>query len=212
MELIADSVIDMISLVVSEMAKSLALKQDEDGFLGDGTVDAGGIIGLIPFFEANPTDTIINPIVNDGTWASIQAADFDAMQGTLSESAWKAGDVKFYCSNSFYYKVINKAKREGGSGIVEVENGFVKKYNGIDVVTTSVLPNVEDPANPSSGDDYCLLGSLKTVAAFADRMGRTVRQTTEGKYTLSNQTLVVSELRWGFTVHDATGGMVLLQS
>lgn len=214
MELVQDSVIDMISYVIDNMARALAKKQDTDGFYGDGTVTSGSITGIIPYIEANGStnDSIVNPATDDGTWASIKAVDFDSMEGQISESAWTAGDVKYYCSNAFAHKVINRVKREGGSSVVEVENGYVMKLNGIPVETTSVLPN-SDSANPSEGaEDYCLLGSMKTVSAMAERMGRTVRQTSEGKYTLSNQTLIVSELRWGFTVHDSTGGMVLLQS
>ena len=213
MELIQDSVTDLISFVLDSMGTALALKQDTDGFYGDGTSTSGSITGIIPYLEANATDAIVNPATDDGTWASIKAVDFDAMEAQISESAWKAGDVKYYMSNAFKYKVINRVKREGGSSVVEIENGTISKFNGIPIETTSVLPNT-DSANPSEGaEDYCLLGSLKTVAVMADRMSNKITQTSEGKdLVLAGQTLILSQLRWGFTVHDATGGMVLLQS
>lgn len=214
MELIQDSIIDMISYVVDNMARALAKKQDEDAIYGAGDSDDGNIDGIIPVLEAAGGAVLVNPITNDGTWASIVAADFDNLEGAISESAWAAGDVKYYMSNGFKHKVVNRIKRAGGTSVIEMENGKLDKLNGIPIETTSVLPNADsaDPSIGEGGEDYCLLGSVKTCSVLAERMGRTVRQTTEGKYTLSNQTLIVSELRWGFTVHDTTGSMVLLQS
>ncbi len=218
MELIQDSVIDMISYVVDNMAKALAFKQDSDGFYGDGSAGDGGITGIIPAIEAvGPTNqSIVNPDTNDGTWASIDGDDFREMMGRLSESAWKANDVKWYCSSAFYHQVMNRVKGAGGTDIASMENGYSKNFLGYQVEITSILPS-SDAANPSSGEDYCLFGSMQTVAALADRMGKTVKQTTEGAAMLANQTWLLSELRWGYTVHDQgttteAGSMILLQS
>lgn len=212
MELIQDSIIDMISYVVDNMARALALKTDEDALLGDGTSTDGSIDGIIPVLVAAGGDVVVKTISDLGTWASIVASDFDNMEGALSEDAWRAGDVKYYMSNGFKHKVVNRIKREGGTSVIEMENGKLDKLNGIPIETTSVLPNAS-PENPSVDEEFCILGSLKTCSVLAERMSRTVKITSEGKaLTLANQTLIVSELRWGFTVHDVTGSMVVLQS
>lgn len=211
MELIQDSIIDMISYVVENMARELARKTDSDALLGNGTIQSGNIDGIIPILQAAGGEVVVNPISNLGTWESIVAADFDALEAAISEDAWRAGDVKYYMSNGFKHKVINRIKREGGSSVVEMENGKLDKLNGIPIETTSILPTA-DRQNPSDVEVYCILGSVKTCSVLAERMGRTVSITSEGKaLTLANQTLIVSELRWGFTVHDTTGSMVLLQ-
>lgn len=218
MELIADSVIDIISYVVDNMGKAIAKKEDVTGFYGNGSTDSGGMIGIIPAIDAvEGNQSIVNPVTDDNTWTSIAALDFDNMEGQLNEAAWEAGDVAYFCSNSFYHKVFNPAKREGGSSIVEVETGYVKKFNGIEVVTSSIFPNTPNE-NPSDPVTYCLLGSLKTVMAFADRMGKTIKSTSEGKtLTLANQTLIVTEQRFGLTVHDQgtaseAGSMISLRT
>lgn len=220
MELIQDSVINIISYVVGRQAWAIAKKIDEVGFYGDGTAGSGSMTGIIPAIEAvNDQPSIINPITNDGTWASVILDDFNAVMGRLNETAWEAGDVAWYCSNGFYNNSMNKVKgTAGGNNIADLQTGFKKQFLGYEVVTSSVFP-ATDQATPSVGEDYCLFGSLKTVLAFASRMGNTIKSTSEGKtLVLANQTLLVSELRFGLTVHDQgdtngnAGSMILLQS
>lgn len=218
MELIQDSVIDIISYVVQAQAWAIAKREDEVGFYGDGTSTDGSILGIIPAIEAVSNNlSIVNPATNDNTWASIVRADFNAVMGRLSESAWEAEDVAWYCSNGFYHNVMNKVKGDGGTTIPNLEAGFKKQFMGYEVVTSSVFPATDD-GDPSGGEDFCLFGSLKTVLAFADRMGKTIKSTSEGKtLALANQTLLISEQRFGLTVHDqgtatAAGSMILLQA
>ena len=219
MELIQDSVIDIISYVVDNMARAIALKEDQVGFYGDGTASSGSITGITPAIEAVAGNL---SIVNDAAavgWDGIVRADFNKVMGRLNESAWEEGDVKWYCSNGFYHNVMNKVKGDGqGNSITDIEKGFTKQFMGYEVATTSIFPATNDGADPSSGvgTDYCLFGSMKTVMAFADRMAKTVKSTTEGAALIANQTWLVTEQRYGLTVHDqgsatAAGSMILLQ-
>ncbi len=218
MELIQDSVIDIISYVIDRMGWAIAKKEDTVGFYGDGTAGSGSMTGIIPAIEAvNTQPSVVNPITNDGTWASIVRADFNAVMGKLNEAGWEADDVAWYCSNGFYHNVMNRVKGDGGTAIATIEAGFKKQFMGYEVVTTSILPST-DAAQPSVGEDYCLFGSMKTVLAFADRMGKNIKSTVEGQAAIVNQVWLITEQRFGLTVHDqgdeddGPGSMILLQS
>ena len=96
---------------------------------------------------------------------------------------------------------MNKAKREGGTSIATIESGYKRFLNGHPVIFSTLFPKID--GNPSIDQNSVLFGSMKTMTAMADRMGKEIRITKEGKTLVTtNKTLILSELRFGFEAHD----------
>jgi HK97 family phage major capsid protein len=217
-ELIADSVINMIDYVVTNMARAIAQKEDETVFNGDGSASAGSITGVIPAIEAVANNLSIITPATDG-WDNLTLADFQEVMGRLADYAYEGGDPVWICSNAFYHQVMNKIKAAGGgNSILDLESGFKKSFLGYEVKTSPVFAATDLIEDPSAGvADYCLFGRMDLVAAFASRQDARVKTTQEGDAFVYNQLWIRMEERFGYTVHDQgtaskAGSMILLQS
>lgn len=212
-QLIADSVINMIDYVVTNMARALAKREDEVCLLGAGTAVDGGITGIIPTCSAAGGSATV--LATGSGWGAILLSDFNKMMGQLADYNWTGIDPVWTCSNNFYHQVMNRLKAAaGGNYISTIESGFRKELFGYEVVTSPLLLT-NDWDNPSGLDDYCLFGRYDLVAIFANRNTANIRTSREGEAFRKNETHILAEQRFGYKVHDVGAdltSMVLMQS
>jgi HK97 family phage major capsid protein len=99
-ELSEDAMTDFGDEMAGEMAHAFALSEDECGFIGDGSPEYHGIMGVIPRL-LTLDDTVANVAglveAAGDTWAEIVRADLVNLIARLPEYADDM-DAKFYCS------------------------------------------------------------------------------------------------------------------
>jgi HK97 family phage major capsid protein len=210
-ELNEDAVLNIGDDLAGEIAYAFALKEDQCGFLGDGTSAYGGITGLIPkLLAVDPTGSsnpanIQGMTVASGTgyasnFKSIVLGDFNNVVGTLPEFADVPGQAKWYCSKYFWGSVMQKvATNAGGNRVAEMENGALRKsFLGYDVVVSQVMPKVS-----AVSQVCCLFGNLAMAARLGDRRQTTIQMSEHALNAFEQDEVVIRGTeRFDIVVHD----------
>ena len=217
-ELLEDSVLNMLDLLTSQIARAVAYREDFIGFRGTGTADAfsGGMTGIIPAIQAvDGNNSIVNAGVGTG-WGDLALTDFHTVMSRLPEYGYQGSPPKRYCSLAFKSQVFDRlAAVAGGNWIGSIENGFKSAFLGYEVKTSPLFDSTD---NPSSTDEDCLFGRLDLGVAFGDRRGLTLKTSdVAGTAFQTDQVWIRGVTRAAITVHapgtgDTAGPIILLQS
>jgi len=194
-----DSAIPLGELVGRSLARAFGNKEDNCGFVGDGTSTYFNIIGAGAALRA--VDGTIGNCkglkVQDtpGAWDSIDIQDLLAVAGILPDYAEiEAGDeIAWVCSKAFYLTVImNAAITLGGANAAEVtQPTFLTKptFLGRPVKFGGGMPKTKPAA------DHCplLYGNWKLGAALGDRRKFTVEISNEVKFLERQKAIMGTE-------------------
>jgi len=180
-ELDEDSAIAVGELVGRLIAQAFAKKEDEVGFLGDGTSTYFGHTGIAGALMAvdGTIGNIKSLVVGSGNaYSELTPADFEKLLGNVPDYADDGVDLKWYCHRYFYYTVMVKlALALGGVNATEVQQnriGREKQYLGYPVEFTHVMPKAE------ANSQICtLLANLRMGAYLGDRRKLTVDQSDQ---------------------------------
>jgi len=158
-ELLDDAVVSVGDQMAGEIAQAFAQKEDQCGFLGDGTSTFGGIVGLKNLLTTSAVQ------YHDSGRASadlVVATDVASFLGLLPHYA--AGSAKIYCNKNIYHTIFERlAYTAGGATATEFVNGVPQyKYQGIPVVISQVMTK-------ANGDYIAYYGDLKQSSFFGDR-------------------------------------------
>ncbi|MDQ3819081.1 MAG: phage major capsid protein, partial [Acidobacteriota bacterium] len=201
-ELSDDSVIAMADDLASEIAYAFTFVEDECGFLGDGTSEYHGIVGVINKL-LGLSNTIGNiaglQVASGNQWVEIVLADILGMVGRLPSFARKTGQVKWYCSNEFWSTVLCRiALALGGNALGQIQNEIQPTFLGKPVEIVEVMPHVE------ANSQVCLLyGNLAQAAMFGDRRGKTVKMTDSNDTDFEEDLMAIKGTeRFDINVHD----------
>ncbi len=207
-ELSEDAVLNIGDDLAGEIAYAFALKEDQCGFLGDGTSAYGGIIGvntaLLNVFPGTPAN-VLGLITASGSgyassYSSITLGDFNRVVGMLPEYADVPGDTRWYVSKFFWGSVMQKlATAAGGNRIAEIENGALQKsFLGYPVVVSQVMPKV------SATSQICaLFGNLRHAARLGDRRITTIQMSEHALNAFEQDEVVIRGTeRFDIVVHD----------
>ena len=184
-ELNEDALLNLGDSVAGEISYAQALKEDECGFMGDGTSTYGGIVGIL--------NSVNNVSSNAGvTTASaatnrypqhIVIGDLHSLMATLPAYA-DSPRCKFYMHKSIWNGVCEKLiYAVGGTSAREFSQGNQGiSFLGYPVELTQVMPdNTESGANAADGQATALarrfpmiFGDLTMAAAFGDRRENTI--------------------------------------
>ena len=169
-ELLEDAVVNIGDDIAGEIAYAFAKKEDECGFLGDGTSTYGGIVGL----ENALTNATYQVATGTGTSPSTVAlADINAGLAKLPAWAYARNNVKVYCHKSVFHNVFERlAMAAGGVTAAEIAAGAAPRFFGYPVEFVQAM-------NPSSvldadGETYAFIGDLSQAAYFGDRRSTSV--------------------------------------
>jgi len=163
-ELAEDAIVNIADDLAQEIAYEFSKREDEAGFLGDGTSGYGGIVGL-----AN-------------AMGSAGVVDSGAGTGDLTTAITNAGIAKLfaglpayamgpncrlYCHKSVYHQLFERiAMTAGGVSAAEIAAGVQPRFFGYEVVFSQVLP----PASTTTdGTVLAYFGDLQQACYFGDR-------------------------------------------
>lgn len=210
-ELNEDAVLNIGDDLAGEIAYAFALKEDQCGFLGDGTSAYGGITGVVnallkvdPTGASNPAN-IMGLVVSSGTgfasnYNGIALGDFNKLVATLPEYADVPGQAKWYCSKFFWGSVMQRlATSAGGNRVAEIEDTPLRKsFLGYDVVVSQVMPKIS-----ATSQVCCLFGNLALAARLGDRRQTTIVMSEHAMNAFEQDEVVIRGTeRFDIVVHD----------
>ena len=196
-----DSAIPLGELVGRQIAQAFAKKEDEIGFLGDGTANYfghTGITGALLAVDAAIAN-IKSLVVGAGNaYSELTLANFEELVGTLPNYA-DDGDAKWYNSRKFYYTVMVKLALDAGSAnateIIQGRGVKEKTFLSFPVEFSQAMPKAE------ANSQICtILGNLRMGSYLGDRRMLTIDRSTE-VYFANVQIGIRGTQRVAVTVH-----------
>ena len=176
-ELIEDSLVAVGEIIGASFARSIAKKEDEIGFCGDGTSTYFGLQGITGALRA--VDPVIANIkglkVGTGNiYSELTLADFENVVAILSNGA--DDGAKWYCNRKFYWSVMHKlAVAAGVANLFEILSPTKQRFFlGYPVEFTSVMPGAE-----ANSQICALLGDLSLGCFIGERRQLTIARSTD---------------------------------
>lgn len=206
----ADASVNLADEITRELAYAMAVKEDQCAFVGDGTSQYGGIIGLTYAFQKTLQD-------GGGTWTN------DTHKGYLGSGVVAAGNAFSEVTMQNFIDVKNKIARYpginpswfihdataaatmerlmyalGGNAAVDATNGVPQRFLGYPVVYVNAMPSTE-----ANSQVFALFGDLSQSTLFCDRQGIEVATNTQSETNfLTRSAQVLGTERFDFIVHD----------
>ena len=183
-ELDEDSAIAVGELVGYLFAQAFAKKEDQVGFLGDGTspyFGHTGIAGALRAVDATIANIKSLVVAAGNNYSEITLPNFESVVGTVPDYA-DDGDLKWYNSRYFYFTIMVKlALAAGGTTATEIITGRgvrEKTFLSYPVEFAQAMPKAEANSQICS-----LLANLKMGAYLGDRRKLTIDRSTEAYFT-----------------------------
>lgn len=191
-ELAEDAIISIADDLVSEIAYAFAKKEDECGFLGDGTSTYGAIVGLENALNAGSIYTA----TGHTTFSALTFADFETILGRVPTYV---RNVKWYISKAGYYASMRRlADSLSGNSIPDILGGQPLRFMGHDVVISQTLPSALTSTTATTAL-YC--GDLAMAATLGDRRGITIKRSEEAYYS-TDEIGIRGTQRFDISVHE----------
>jgi len=168
-ELNEDAFINMADDVAGEIAYALAKKEDECGFLGDGTSTYGGIVGLANAMGSAGVKATGEMGSNDvaGAQAVVTTAYLTSVMAALPAYA-DTPNCKWYMHKTTYHSLVqNRALEAGGTTqAMMLGEKVVPQLFGYPVEFSQVLP-FQNAQSSTLRVGY--FGDLSLASSFGDR-------------------------------------------
>jgi HK97 family phage major capsid protein len=209
-ELNEDSIISMADDLAAEMAFAFASKEDDEGFLGDGTSTYGGISGLITECTA-ATATVVTALAGNIAFSKLDLVDFESMIGKLPQYA--ENNAKWYISKTGWAaSMLRLIDAAGGNTGAMIAGAAPKEFLGYPVIISQKMNTTLTDQTSTNGIAY--LGNLRQAAMLGDRRGITIA-TSDQRYFESDQLAIRGTSRHDINVHDVgstsvAGSMIML--
>lgn len=198
-ELNEDSVISIGDTVANEIAYAFAKKEDECGFVGDGTSTYGGIKGVTNRLK-DLSGTIANiaglQVGSGNAYSELALVDFEGVVGHLPQYA-DSDRAAWFVHRSFYWNVMVKlALAAGGNTASEIEDARNQRFMGYRVVYTQVMPKAE-----ANSQVCALFGDLSKAASLGTRRDVTIATSEHSRFAY-DQIEIKGTQRFDIVVHD----------
>ena len=175
-ELSEDAVIGMADSMTSAAGEGLATREDLDGFMGDGTSEYGGIVGLFVKILQDSRVGAVKAAPGHNTMQDIDEADLTKLMGTLPIYAQQSPDCAWYMSGYSYQTVAGRIKwLAGGNTISDIEQGWMPNFAGYPVRLSAVLPGQGSFVDQG----MIAFGDLNRAATLGDRAGIMFKQSND---------------------------------
>jgi HK97 family phage major capsid protein len=204
-ELSEDAIIAVADFYAREFAYALAVKEDDCGFLGDGTSTYGGMVGLANALNAGSivTATGVTALAN-------------LLIGTFLEAVGKLPQFPgiqpaWYVNKAVYYASMGRlALAASGNNLVDFGNGPQEQFLGYPVRFINTLPSTA-----VSGTKIAYFGDLAMAATMGTRRGVTLRADESVYFAQDALALRVTE-RFDINVHErgtasVAGPLIMIQ-
>jgi len=196
-----DSAIALGELVGRQIARAFAKKEDQVGFLGDGTstyFGHTGITGALRGVDATIGNIKSLVVAAGNAYSEITLANFESLVGTLPDYA-DDGDARWYCHRKFYLTVMVKlALAAGGANATEISQGRgfrEKTFLSYPLEFSQAMPKTEGNSQICS-----ILGNLRQGAYLGDRRQLTIARSND-VYFATVQIGIRGTQRVAVTVH-----------
>jgi HK97 family phage major capsid protein len=176
-ELEEDSLIAVGEVLGLSMARSMAKKEDEIGFVGDGTstyFGMTGIVGALLGVDATIGNIKGLKVGSGNAYSELTLADFEGVVAILPSDA-DAG-AKWYMNKKFFYTVPYALARNAGvANLFEVLSDRKAKYlMGYEVVFVHAMPSTE-----ADSQICAILGDLQLGAYLGERRQLTITRSAD---------------------------------
>ena len=198
-ELMADAAIAIADIVSRKIALAMATKEDQCGFIGDGTSTYGGIQGFAGSNSVLGSASIYTAPASSLAFVDFTLGDFESVVGKFP--LYAGARPKWYISApGFYASMARLADAAGGNTKGDINAGFALQFMGFPVVLTQVMPtSLADAASTIQ----CLLADLTLGATLGDRQMITVDSDQGGTYFQKYQTGIRGIERFDIVCHGA---------
>jgi len=174
-QLIDDSAIDLAGLVAQEFALAIALRIDEDGFIGTGASTYGGIRGIQWKFE-NET---LTAGIHDSSQTAVTALTVDDFANTIAKLptyASQSPTCGWYCTPQMHALAMQSLALGGNGALAnEIVDGVRRPvFMGWPVFFNNVMRKTA-----AATQCVALFGDLKRSSHFALRRQVAVRASTD---------------------------------
>jgi HK97 family phage major capsid protein len=205
-ELNEDAFVNLADDVAGEIAYAFAKKEDECGFVGDGTSTYGGIEGVATKLAAGTADvSYVDGALT--TSADISKADIHSLMSLLPAYA-DTPNTKFYMHKSTWHGGFERALIDfGGTSGREIADGYrgQPSFLGYPVVFTQAMESGSYAANSA----VALFGDLTLAASFGDRRQTTIQISDAALNAFEQDELAIRGTeRFDINVHDTGSSTV----
>lgn len=203
-ELNEDAVISVAEMVSRSVAYTMAVKEDEALFLGDGTSTYGGIVGLAGALAAGSLVTA----TSNQTFSALTFANFESVVGACK--MYSGIQPKWYISNAGWAASMQRlANAAGGVTMSEIAGGMSRSFLGYPVVISQVLNSA---LTGTTGTRACYFGDLSMGSYLGTRRGISIALDSSRYFEL-DQVAIKATQRFDINVHDrgtasASGGII----
>lgn len=185
-ELNEDSLVNLGDEAADEIAQAFAFAEDRAGFLGTGTGEFGGVVGLDTILaDATFQQADMGSVT---TYATVGLPEVVAAFRKLPAWAASRNNIKIYCSKSAWHGVFERlAAVAGGNTMQTLADGLrVPQFLGYPVVWTQVIPVSE-----TGGATFAFIGDLRLASYFGDRRSTSVDFSNTGGDAWENDLIAV---------------------
>ena len=202
-ELLEDSVIGLADYLTGEVARAIAELVDAVGFVGTGTSDHGGMVGVTTkILDGTHGASVVTAATGNTSALTLDVDDLIATAGRLPLFA--RAKAKWFCSPAVFASsvqrlgLVNNVGLSGGNTAANLSAPTELRLLGSPVVFVHTMSN-EVGADP--GVVKLLYGDLSMSSIYATRRGVTIK-TSEDRYLEQDATLMVATTRFDCVTHD----------
>jgi len=176
-ELAEDSVIALGEIIATSMTRSIAKKEDQIGFVGDGTSTYFGMTGIVGAL-LGVDDTIGNikglKVGTGNAYSELTLDDFEGVVAILPDDA--DNGAKWFVNRKFFFNVMYKLARAAGAAdlfaiLTDRKDRF---FMGYPVEFTAAMPSAEDDSQICA-----ILGDLQLGSFLGERRQLQIEQSTD---------------------------------
>ena len=189
-EVTEDAAAAIGEIVGQSIARAFAKKEDQCGFIGDGSAtyfNFTGIVKAVMALSGTPSYIMgVRVQATAGTWAAITLGDVLALPGMIDDDAEDEAspdDLRWYCHRNFFWTVmIPLAIAAGGTSAMEMlatAFGRQRTFAGYPVSFSKVFPRVKAAAD----HEPLMLANLRQCLLLGDARELTIETSREAYFT-----------------------------
>ena len=203
--LLEDSVIDLADAIAIEAAQAFAEAFDNAGFVGDGSGEYHGTVGVCTKILRPAHSASVVTATGNGTFDDLTMKDFTNLIARLPLYARSGRNAAWYISPAGWGAAMLRlamlpggSSAPGGNASDHVAAGFGERFLGYPV---HLVHSMESNLSGTSGSVACLFGDLSQACAFGERRAIGIRTSTE-RYIEFDQVLTFATTRNSMVAHD----------
>jgi HK97 family phage major capsid protein len=192
-----DAMPSIMDLLAQDMGHQLALKEDAEGIIGDGTSTYGLVQGIRPAVIA-ATASVFTPTADEDAWDELTYGTFAGVMATLPAKYRVSKNLKWLCSPAFKWAVMDRLAlaANGALSQVFIDGQPQDRFLGYEVVLSDDMPST------TAVSQVCaIFGNFDRAVLLGERNEVRVA-TSEHIAFQTDQTAVRATVRYDINVHE----------